>query len=98
MIGTKEKPRLCVFRSNRYIYAQIIDDMCQKVMFSVSSMGDKKIGKKRKTEAALEIGKKLGELALKKGIKKVAFDRAGYKYHGRVKALADGAREAGLKF
>ncbi len=98
LMGTKEKPRLCVFRSNRHIYAQIVDDTCQRVIFSVSSMTDKKISKKKKTEAALEVGKKLGELALKKGIKKVAFDRAGYKYHGRVKALANGAREAGLKF
>lgn len=96
--GTNEKPRLCVFRSNRYIYAQIIDDTTQKVVLGVSTLANKNLLGKKKTEAALEIGKRLGKMALEKGIKEVAFDRAGYKYHGRVKALADGAREVGLKF
>lgn len=98
IMGTKEKPRLCIFRSNRQIYAQIIDDTQQKVLLGISSLGDKNLGKKKKTEAALEIGKRIGKLALEKGIKEIAFDRAGYKYHGRVKAIAEGAREAGLKF
>lgn len=96
--GTNEKPRLCVFRSNRYIYAQIIDDTTQKVVLGVSTLANKNLLGKKKTEAALEIGKRLGKMALEKGIKEVAFDRAGYKYHGRVKALADGARKVGLKF
>ncbi len=98
IIGMKERPRLCVFRSNRYIYVQIIDDTQQKVLVGISSVADKKLSKKKKIEAALETGKKIGKLALEKGIKQVAFDRAGYKYHGRVKAVAEGAREAGLKF
>ena len=96
--GTKEKPRLCAFRSNRHIYVQIIDDTQQKVLFGYSSVGDKNLSKKKKTETALETGKRIGKLALEKGIKEVVFDRAGYRYHGRVKAIAEGAREAGLKF
>ncbi|MEO0165449.1 MAG: 50S ribosomal protein L18 [candidate division WOR-3 bacterium] len=95
--GTPEKPRLCVFRSNRHIYAQLIDDTKGVVLCGVSSTG-LELADKKKTEVALEVGKKLGELALSKGIKYVCFDRAGYKYHGRVKALAEGARQAGLKF
>lgn len=98
IMGTKEKPRLCVFRSNRHIYVQIIDDTQQKVLFGYSSVGDKNLSKKKKTETALETGKRIGKLALEKGIKEVVFDRAGYRYHGRVKAIAEGAREAGLKF
>jgi large subunit ribosomal protein L18 len=96
--GTKEKPRLCVFRSNRYVYAMMIDDSQQKVLFSISSSSDKDLKKMKKTQAALEMGVKIGKIALEKGIKEIAFDRAGYKYHGRVKAIADGARKAGLKF
>lgn len=96
--GTAERPRLCVFRSNRYIYAQLIDDTKQKVLFSYSSTSLKDSKTKKKTEIALEVGKAIGKIAVDKGIKQVAFDRAGYKYHGRVKALADGARAAGLKF
>jgi large subunit ribosomal protein L18 len=96
--GTAERPRLCVFRSNRYIYAQLIDDTKQKVLFSYSSASLKDNKNKKKTEIALEVGKTIGKIAVDKGIEQVAFDRAGYKYHGRVKALADGARAAGLKF
>lgn len=96
--GTAERPRLCVFRSNRYIYAQLIDDTKQKVLFSYSSASLKDSKNKKKIEIALEVGKTIGKIAVDKGIKQVAFDRAGYKYHGRVKALADGARAAGLKF
>ncbi|HEC79401.1 MAG TPA: 50S ribosomal protein L18 [candidate division WOR-3 bacterium] len=96
--GTQTRPRLCVFRSNRNISAQIIDDTQQKVLFGVSSAALKELNKKNKIEVAMEIGKRIGKLALEKGIKQVAFDRGGYRYHGRVKALAQGAREAGLKF
>ena len=96
--GTSERPRLCVFRSNRHISAQIIDDSQRKVICGVSSAADKALAKKKKNEVALEVGKRIAKVAMDKGITKVAFDRAGYRYHGRVKALADGAREAGLKF
>ncbi len=98
LFGTKEKPRLCVFRSNRHIYAQIIDDTQQRVLFGCASLADKELSKKKKIEVALEIGKKIGKLSLEKGITQVAFDRGGYRYHGCVKAVATGAREAGLKF
>ncbi len=98
IMGTGERPRLCVFRSNRHIYAQIIDDTRQKVLCGLSSTADQTFAKKKKIEAALEIGRRIGTLALEKGIKQVAFDRAGYRYHGRIKAVAEGAREAGLKF
>lgn len=98
MAGTNERPRLCVFRSNRAIYAQVIDDAKQKVLFSCSSLNLKDTKGKKKTEVAAEVGKMIGKLAVDKGIKQIAFDRAGYRYHGRVKALADGARAAGLKF
>lgn len=97
VFGTKDRPRLCVFRSNRHIYAQIIDDQNQTVIIGTSSL-IKDIGKGKKIEIALETGRRIGKIALEKGIKTVTFDRAGYKYHGRIKAVADGAREAGLKF
>jgi len=96
--GTTERPRLCVFRSNRYIYAQMIDDTKQKVLFAYSSASLKDIKDKKKIDVATEVGKTIGKMAIDKGITQVAFDRAGYKYHGRVKALAEGARAAGLKF
>lgn len=96
--GTSARPRLCVFRSNRYIYAQLIDDTKHKVLLACSSSKLKNVKEKKKTEAATEVGKMLGKIAVDKGIKQVAFDRAGYKYHGRVKALAEGARAAGLEF
>ncbi len=98
IMGTGERPRLCVFRSNRHIYVQIIDDTKQKALCGLSSTADKALGKKKKIEVALELGRRIGKLAIEKGITQVAFDRAGYKYHGRVKAVAEGAREAGLKF
>jgi large subunit ribosomal protein L18 len=97
-MGTDARPRLCVFRSNRYIYAQLIDDTKHKVLLACSSSNLKDIKEKKKIEAATEVGKMLGKIAVDKGIKQVAFDRAGYKYHGRVKALAEGARAAGLEF
>ena len=96
--GTTERPRLCVYRSNRYIYAQVIDDTKQRVLFAFSSLNLKDTKNKKKIEIAQEVGKAIGKIAVDKGIKQVAFDRAGYKYHGRVKALADGARAAGLEF
>ncbi len=96
--GSAARPRLCVFRSNKHIYAQIIDDTQGKVLLGTSSIQGKELAGKKKLEIAQQIGKKIAELALAKGIKQVAFDRGGYKYHGRVKALADSARAAGLKF
>lgn len=88
-------PRLAVFRSNKFIYAQIIDDTDSK---TIASASDVKIKRENKIERAKEVGHNLATASLKKDIKKVVFDRAGYKYHGRVKSLADGAREGGLVF
>jgi large subunit ribosomal protein L18 len=97
-MGTAGKPRLYVFRSNRYIYAQIIDDTRGIVITGFSSLNDKNLSAMKKMASAREVGKQIAKLALEKGVKEIAFDRGGYKYHGRVKALADGAREGGLKF
>ena len=91
--GTSECPRLCVKRSSKHIYAQIIDDVKMITLdkeFSLEHTGNK--------EAAREVGKLIGKRAIDKGIKDVVFDRGGYIYHGRVKELAEGAREAGLNF
>ena len=98
--GTAERPRLVVFRSLKHIYGQIIDDVSGKTIVSFSDKSKSFEAEKglKKTERSALVGKKLGELALAAGVTQVAFDRAGYKYHGRVKALADAAREAGLKF
>jgi large subunit ribosomal protein L18 len=97
--GTETKPRLAVFRSNKEIYAQIIDDVSGKTISAASSR-DKDISsaKANKSEVATLVGKAIAEKALKAGIETIAFDRGGYLYHGRVKSLAEGAREAGLKF
>ena len=96
--GNNVMPRLSVFRSNKNIYAQIIDDVKGNTLASASS-NSKDFGKfESKILAALEVGKLLAKKAYKKGISKVKFDRGGYLYHGRVKSLADGAREGGLKF
>ena len=99
VVGTTAKPRLAVFRSNNEIYAQIIDDTEGKTLVSASSR-DKDITKAsgNKTEKAAMVGKAIAEKALKAGIENISFDRGGYLYHGRVKSLADGAREGGLKF
>lgn len=101
MSGTAEVPRLTVYRSLNHIYAQVIDDESQCTLLSVSTLGKAKVdsyaGKKKKEKAEL-IGKKVAEACKEKGIASVIFDRNGYKYHGRVKALADGARSGGLKF
>ncbi|MEF3694358.1 MAG: 50S ribosomal protein L18 [Candidatus Cloacimonadota bacterium] len=98
--GNAERPRLAVYRSLKSIYAQIIDDVKGVTLVSMSTIAkDMEITPgMKKTEQSYAVGLKLGEKALAAGITKVAFDRAGYKYHGRVKALADGARKAGLEF
>ncbi len=99
--GTAETPRLNVYRSLNHIYVQIIDDTKGVTLVSASTMEKAvkaQIGEMTKTEAAKVVGKTAGERALEKGIKAVVFDRGGYLYTGRVKAIADGAREAGLDF
>lgn len=99
--GTPERPRLCVTRSNSNIYAQVIDDVSHTTICGVSTLGPefKVTGKKGGTvEGAAEIGTIIGKMAQEKGVTKVVFDRGGHLYHGRVKALADAAREAGLVF
>lgn len=96
--GTESKPRLAVFRSNKEIYAQLIDDNKGVTMAAASSRDKDVVAKGTKTEVANNVGKAIAEKALKLGIETVAFDRGGNLYHGRVKSLAEGAREAGLKF
>ena len=99
--GTPARPRLCVYRSLGHIYAQVIDDLSGKTMVSASSVdGETKKSLKGggNISAAKVIGKTIAERAKAAGVSKVVFDRGGYKYHGRVKALADAAREAGLQF
>ena len=98
--GTSDYPRLSVFRSNKEIYCQLIDDLNGKTIVQTSSR-DKSIADlklKSNIEISFNVGKSVAEQALKKGIDKIKFDRGGYLYHGRVKSLADGAREGGLKF
>jgi len=95
--GTAETPRLCVFKSNKYIQAQIIDDAKVDTLVALTSQKIKESKKMTKTEEAFEVGKEIAEKSLEKKIKEVVFDRNGYRYHGRVKALADGARKGGLK-
>ncbi|MCL2500624.1 MAG: 50S ribosomal protein L18 [Defluviitaleaceae bacterium] len=101
--GTAARPRLSVFKSNKYIYAQVIDDVAGHTLASASTMDallvkEAKLESKSNLEAAKAVGMYVAKRALEKGIDSVVFDRAGYLYHGRVKALADAAREAGLKF
>ncbi len=93
--GTSTKPRISVFRSSKHIYAQAIDDVNCVTLVSAN---DTKIKGKTKSEKASEVGMALAELLKKKNVNEVVFDRSGYKYHGRVKALAEGARSGGLKF
>jgi len=95
IFGTLQAPRLSVFRSIKYIYAQLIDDENGKILIAVN---DTKIKEKKKIDKAKEIGKLIAQQALTQKIQKVVFDRGGYKYHGRVKAVAEGAREGGLIF
>ena len=95
--GTDKRPRLAVYRSSKEIYAQLIDDVNGVTLASASSR-DKGIKASSKVEAAAAVGKAIAEIATKAGLEKVAFDRNGYLYHGRVKVLAEAARESGLKF
>jgi large subunit ribosomal protein L18 len=97
IVGTAERPRLVVFRSNRGIAAQLVDDLEGKTLAAASWL-DKRSAKGAKTEQAAEVGKLLADNAKQAGIQRVVFDRGGYLYHGRVKALADAAREGGLEF
>ena len=99
--GTTERPRLCVFRSNNHMYAQVIDDTVGKTLVSASTLQKEvkaDLEKTNNVEAASKLGTVIAQRALEKGIKAVVFDRGGYIYHGKVKALADAAREAGLEF
>jgi len=96
--GTAACPRLSVFRSSKHIYAQLIDDVAGKTLCAASTVEKDFEGATGNAEAAAKVGKLVAEKALKLGIEEVVFDRGGYIYHGRVKALADAAREAGLKF
>ena len=96
--GTPERPRLNVFRSEANIYAQIIDDVSGKTLVSASSLEKDFACEGTKTDAAKQVGVNVAERAKAKGIENVVFDRGGYVYHGRVKALAEGAREGGLQF
>ena len=97
-IRDQESPRLTVYRSSKHFYAQIFDSLGAKVIVSASTAEKDIDAKSNNLDAAVEVGKKVAERALESGIKKVVFDRSGYKYHGRIKALADSAREAGLEF
>ncbi len=96
--GTAERPRLCVFRSENHIYAQVIDDVAGNTLAAASSVEKDFEGKGGNVEAAKKVGLKVAERCLEKGIDTVVFDRGGYIYHGRVQALAEAAREGGLKF
>ena len=100
VVGSAERPRLCVFRSARHIYAQLIDDESGTTVVAASSLApelrEKGLGGNK--DGAREVGRLLGERAVAKGVESVVFDRNGFRYHGRVAALADAAREAGLKF
>jgi large subunit ribosomal protein L18 len=95
--GTAERPRLVVFRSNRGIFAQLVDDEAGRTLASASWLSLRKGFKGTKTEQAAEVGKQLAKAATSAGIERVVFDRGGFLFHGRVKALADAAREGGLK-
>jgi large subunit ribosomal protein L18 len=101
LVGTANRPRLCVFRSARHIYAQVIDDSLGQTLAAASSM-EKDVREnpesKNKVTAANNVGKIIGQRAIEKGFKKVVFDRNGFLYHGRIKAVSKGAREAGLEF
>jgi large subunit ribosomal protein L18 len=99
IVGTSERPRLSVFRSSKHIYAQLIDDLTGVTLAAASSKAeDAGLTYGGNAKAAAVVGKQLAEAAKGKGISKVAFDRGHYRYHGRVKALAEGAREGGLQF
>ena len=95
IVGTAERPRLAVYRSNRHIYAQVIDDVAGRTVASASSLGN---GSGDPKERAKEVGKKVAAAAKDAGVSTVTFDRGGFMYHGRVQAVAEGAREGGLEF
>jgi large subunit ribosomal protein L18 len=99
LFGTAERPRLNVYRSNQHIYAQVIDDINGVTLVSASTLDNElTLESKGNAEAATQVGSLVAKRAVEKGIKEVVFDRGGYLYHGRVKALAEAAREAGLEF
>ena len=97
-IRNQESPRLTVYRSSQHFYAQIFDILGSKVIVSASTVEKDMNLKSNNIDAAMQVGKKVAERALENGVKKVVFDRSGYRYHGRIKALADSAREVGLEF
>ena len=97
-IREQETPRLTVYRSSKHFYAQIFDSLGTKVIASASTVEKDLESKSNNVESAEAVGKRVAERAIENGIKKVVFDRSGYKYHGRIKALADSARDAGLEF
>lgn len=97
LFGTPEQPRLSIFRSSKHLYAQVIDDVSGKTLAAASTVASK-VEKGGSVPAAAEVGKAIAEKAKAAGVQAVAFDRNGFRYHGRVKALADAAREGGLKF
>jgi large subunit ribosomal protein L18 len=96
--GSSERPRLSVFRSNKGIYAQVIDDLSGKTIVSASSLSKEFTAEGSKSDQSVAVGKLVAEKAIAAGIKEVVFDRNGYLYHGRIKSLAEGAREGGLIF
>lgn len=98
VVGTSSRPRLAVFRSNRYLYAQVIDDKTGRTLAAASSQEAALRSKSLSVETAAEIGKLVAERAKSAGVEAVVFDRGGFTYHGRIKALADAARASGLKF
>ncbi len=101
IFGTEQRPRLSVFRSAKHIYAQIVVDSTGSTLLAASSLSPEikeELGKLKKSEAAKKVGELLGRKAAEKNIRKVVFDRNGFLYHGRIKALAEGARESGLEF
>jgi large subunit ribosomal protein L18 len=101
IVGTPERPRLTVFRSSKHIYAQLIDDLAGRTLAAASSLGEevhKALPYGGNVKAAQAVGRRLAEVAKEKGIARAAFDRGHYRYHGRIRALADAAREGGLQF
>ena len=101
MVGSANRPRLCVFRSTKHIYAQVIDDSIGQTLAAASSTEKavrEKLEAKNKVTDATAVGEMIGQRAMDKGVKQVVFDRNGFLYHGRIKAVSEGAREAGLTF
>jgi large subunit ribosomal protein L18 len=96
--GNPEKPRMTVFKSNRYLYVQVIDDLEGKTLVSASTLEESLKGVKRTVEGGAKLGEEIGKRLKEKNVTVVVFDRNGYKYHGIVKAIADGARKAGIQF